>query len=489
MLRTGSRGAAVRALQGRLAGRGAAIGADGIFGPMTGAAVRSFQQSSGLQVDGIVGPRTWRRLLGGGGGGRRQVPPEARAAYRQHKALAGRLTRQRIEIAGKLEAAALLVTGASASGSSASRIVQEEKAPPPPATAYSWLDDAEEWLEEQAENVGAGADWVEEQIDEATEWVEEQADELSGWAEEQVDDAIDWVEEQVDEGVDWVEEQTGSASDWVQEQVDAATDWTGEQAEAVAEEIQEWMADPTAKAKEIFQALEEQFSELHDDALRKLGEIRDAAGGAADDLLDRLEDILDGLDRPVGFGVDFGDVSAALDSIAAELQAVAGAGKGELKAGPSKTEINVKSGTRKVSAPSIRKLGDKLGGSAGWVEEKPTQISFAFDPDDDEKKVLQAELAFDITKTLPDWQEVSEQSPEDIKKYQRFLAALDNHEEGHVSRYRDGLTGLHEKLLGLPESEADVKYDAVRDAADAANVEYDDETNHGLDQSPSTRIE
>jgi len=428
------------------------------------------------------------------------VPPEVRAAYREHKALTGRLGRQRVEIAGKLEAAALLVAAAASGGSSASRTVQEEKAPPPPATAYSWLDDAEEWLEEQAENVAEGADWVvdqvaeganwvEEQAEEGADWLEEQVEEGADWVEDQVDDALDWVEEQVDEGVGWVEEQAGSASDWVQEQVDAATDWTGEQAEAVAEEMQEWVADPAAKAQEMFNALEEQFSELHDDALRKLAEIRDAAGGAADDLLDRLEDILDGLDRPVGFGVDFGDVSAALDSIAAELQAVAGAGKGELKAGPSKTEINVKSGTRKVSAPSIRKLGDKLGGSAGWVEEKPTQISFAFDPEDDEKKVLQAELAFDITKTLPDWQEVSEQSPEDIKKYQRFLAALDNHEEGHVSRYRNGLTGLHEKLLGLPESEADVKYDAVRDAADAANVEYDDETNHGLDQSPSTRIE
>ena len=248
------------------------------------------------------------------------------------------------------------------------------------------------------------------------------------------------------------------------------------------------MTDPVAKANEVYEALEEGLGELHDKARRKLNEIREAAGGAADELLERLEDILGGLDRPVGLGTDLGDVSAQLEAMAEELKAAAGGGKAELKAGASKTEINVKSGTRKVSAPSIRALGDKLGGSAGWVEEKPTQISFAFDPDDEEKKVLQAELAFDLTKTMPDWQEASSQSPEDIKKYQNFLAALDNHEEGHVSRYRDGLTGLHKKLLGLPESSAETKYDAARDAADAANVEYDSETNHGLDQSPSTRI-
>jgi peptidoglycan hydrolase-like protein with peptidoglycan-binding domain len=37
-------------------------GIDGIFGPQTEQAVRSFQQGAGLGVDGIVGPRTWAAL-------------------------------------------------------------------------------------------------------------------------------------------------------------------------------------------------------------------------------------------------------------------------------------------------------------------------------------------------------------------------------------------------------------------------------------------
>jgi hypothetical protein len=56
LLRQGSRGADVKALQAQL-GMPAAE-QDGIFGPKTEQAVRTFQQSMGLQVDGIVGPQT-----------------------------------------------------------------------------------------------------------------------------------------------------------------------------------------------------------------------------------------------------------------------------------------------------------------------------------------------------------------------------------------------------------------------------------------------
>ncbi|MER6447311.1 peptidoglycan-binding domain-containing protein [Streptomyces venezuelae] len=36
---------------------------DGRFGPKTEKYVRRFQQASGLQADGIVGPRTWESLV------------------------------------------------------------------------------------------------------------------------------------------------------------------------------------------------------------------------------------------------------------------------------------------------------------------------------------------------------------------------------------------------------------------------------------------
>jgi peptidoglycan hydrolase-like protein with peptidoglycan-binding domain len=58
-LRLGSRGEQVKELQGFLKVEGYQVGSlDGIFGVLTEAGVRAFQQRQGLTVDGIVGPAT-----------------------------------------------------------------------------------------------------------------------------------------------------------------------------------------------------------------------------------------------------------------------------------------------------------------------------------------------------------------------------------------------------------------------------------------------
>lgn len=64
MLRTGSRGDAVRKLQELLNAKGYTCGnVDGIFGSKTYAAVLEFQKANSLGVDGIVGPLTWAKLV------------------------------------------------------------------------------------------------------------------------------------------------------------------------------------------------------------------------------------------------------------------------------------------------------------------------------------------------------------------------------------------------------------------------------------------
>lgn len=62
VLKFGSRGAYVRALQQELSADGYRIAVDGIFGAKTLEAVKAYQAEHGLVVDGKVGPKTWAEL-------------------------------------------------------------------------------------------------------------------------------------------------------------------------------------------------------------------------------------------------------------------------------------------------------------------------------------------------------------------------------------------------------------------------------------------
>jgi hypothetical protein len=58
----GSQDNATRAVQTRLCDLGKIVTINGVFGPETAGAVRSFQAQKGLAIDGIVGPLTWNAL-------------------------------------------------------------------------------------------------------------------------------------------------------------------------------------------------------------------------------------------------------------------------------------------------------------------------------------------------------------------------------------------------------------------------------------------
>lgn len=76
-LKQGSRGSQVKALQDKLRAAGFDPGpSDGIYGPRTASAVRAFQRSRGLTVDGVAGPDTMAALDGG------EPETEAEAARR-----------------------------------------------------------------------------------------------------------------------------------------------------------------------------------------------------------------------------------------------------------------------------------------------------------------------------------------------------------------------------------------------------------------------
>ena len=62
VLRKGSSGAEVRYLQRKLTMAGQTVETDGVFGKFTEQAVKLWQQSMGLEVDGVVGPKMWAGL-------------------------------------------------------------------------------------------------------------------------------------------------------------------------------------------------------------------------------------------------------------------------------------------------------------------------------------------------------------------------------------------------------------------------------------------
>lgn len=63
ILRRDDRNVAVHVIQYLLNDRDIVVAVDGIFGPKTEAAVKSFQAANGLLQDGIVGEGTWSRLI------------------------------------------------------------------------------------------------------------------------------------------------------------------------------------------------------------------------------------------------------------------------------------------------------------------------------------------------------------------------------------------------------------------------------------------
>ncbi|GAP78203.1 hypothetical protein Y09_1023 [Brachybacterium sp. SW0106-09] len=88
-LRWGSQGSSVEQLQTALNEHGASLSVDGKFGKLTHGAVKDFQRSHGLKIDGIVGPETRGALNGGAStsGGGTSAPAPSNSATNSQQAI------------------------------------------------------------------------------------------------------------------------------------------------------------------------------------------------------------------------------------------------------------------------------------------------------------------------------------------------------------------------------------------------------------------
>ncbi len=134
-LQLGSQGELVAHVQQALR-----ITADGVFGPQTDAAVRSYQRSAGLEVDGIVGLATWGALFeshsaSGASIGGSNIPPQVRERVEQTVQQAGQeLARQGGSGLGTPEAGTG-TPGTTLGGTNTSDTTTSTPAPPPSGQA------------------------------------------------------------------------------------------------------------------------------------------------------------------------------------------------------------------------------------------------------------------------------------------------------------------------------------------------------------------
>jgi peptidoglycan hydrolase-like protein with peptidoglycan-binding domain len=104
LLKRGCRGADVKALQYLLKSRGYSISVDGVFGSGTQAVVKSFQRSKGLAADGVVGSRTWSKVIKTvryGSRGHAVKAVQMQLKYKRHSSLStdgvfGSITRSKV---------------------------------------------------------------------------------------------------------------------------------------------------------------------------------------------------------------------------------------------------------------------------------------------------------------------------------------------------------------------------------------------------------
>ena len=157
------------------------------------------------------------------------------------------------------------------------------------------------------------------------------------------------------------------------------------------------------------------------------------------------------------------------DQMGSDAEPLSGNGK----CGASSTTISVVNKTRTVSGKTLNDVyqNNFSVGEAGSVQPVFDPSPPTYCPTDAGAKIQSAVVNINEVKTMPKWTEYDQQCDAVKKEWDRWYAALDTHENGHIAIDRRFFTNVHAKLVGT--TDPDTALNTVVTNADTANQTYD----------------
>lgn len=158
----------------------------------------------------------------------------------------------------------------------------------------------------------------------------------------------------------------------------------------------------------------------------------------------------------------------------------------------SSTKFDIQQPTKwKITADDIGGVGQELEthasthGEAAHVKMTP-DMSNAVKPN---KTTTQVEVVIKLEPEFPEWTkaaQVGQKCPCWKQEWDKFSTAIEAHEQQHIAIYKLFLSNLHIRCQGKTQSEADTIFDDTVEAAENAQKQFDDATQHGIIGVPST---
>jgi predicted secreted Zn-dependent protease len=107
------------------------------------------------------------------------------------------------------------------------------------------------------------------------------------------------------------------------------------------------------------------------------------------------------------------------------------------------------------------------------------QVSYTYQPGDD-GNIASVEFTCAFAIEMPVWSGYSSATPEEQAEWDRFYAALDAHEQGHVQIAQYIMDTADPFFVGSPTSDADRIFQELLTTLQSQSDAFDTDTNHGI---------